>query len=427
VEEEIKEWLKKKLEMNSKKEDINKTSNKILQNSQVSQGRQSSEVHANVPETIIKRGKEITEPVIKAPIQEKSSPIFSSTKPTKEIQPNVISTKSNVPVIIGKEGISPISPIKEIQAVERDSETGKPRKPRTNNKILIGIALTLGIIVIIISFFVFIVPNIPSENHEYKIFITHNGNPIGLDSQSKSSGLAYSYGYGMDVYNNTSYCGNEFIESAITNSPSYTFDSKSVIDGKSIRDYEKDGYAFDLYASVMPFQSGTTNSLEVGATIRSKDVFDSILNYQELPKLSKNYQITFDMPIVVNSSVSTNLSRNEINAHVELFDNWNENVSFVCQLIRDYNDTIDNNLKGCGTQLAFLITRNQQCARKYFSECGSKNTVTYVTDAKVQGRSIDCSLPLNNLIHGENYEVIINMYKKLNSALYLSYIISLKL
>lgn len=407
MEEEIKEWLKKKLEKTSKKEDINKTSNKILQNSQVSRDRESSEVRANAPETIIKREKEIAESVIKAPIQEKSSPIFSSIK---ETQPNVISTKSSVPVIIRKEGISPI---KEFQAVERDSETGKPR---INDKILIGIALTLGIIIIIISFFVFIVPNIPSENHEYKIFITHNGKPLDVGKKESSY---QSFSYTIYLYNNHSYCGDEFIDSGSVQSPDYAFHSYSMQNGRILKNYEKQNYAFSLLIKAI---SPNVN-LNWFTEMIAKDAFDAELNYKELPKLSKSFSITFDIPLITKEKFIywKNESENKIYVHSELYDDWEGNATFFCFFERNYDQTIDNNLRNCSTQITF--EKNQQCAQRFISVCNRNIKVIYISEAQKHDRKIDCIIPLSNLTKNKTYEIRILLYKQLNQELYLEYAI----
>jgi len=47
--------------------------------------------------------------------------------------------------------------------------------------------------------------------------------------------------------------------------------------------------------------------------------------------------------LIVNSTRSASISGNKINVHAELLDNWNENVSFVCRLLRNYDETTEMN------------------------------------------------------------------------------------
>lgn len=293
-----------------------------------------------------------------------------------------------------------VLPIRKFPVIEKPLEV---KKPGINKKIYIGIAAILGVVIVIISFEIV---QLSPENHEYKIFITNNGN--------------YSnFTYGIELYNSTSYCTHEFIENSGIQTPSFTFNSTSTFNGKSLKDYEKENYSFDVYVYAISLPSEINSSLFMGIT--SKDVYDSNLNYQELPKLSKDFSINFDIPIVVNSSLSATLQGNMINLHAEVLGNWDKNASFVCRLSRVYNDTTDSNLKYCDIQESILLTRNQQCVRRYSPECHVSNYVIYIADANIQGRNIGCSFPSNDLTHGQRYKAVLYSYEKLNSTLYSYY------
>jgi len=254
---------------------------------------------------------------------------------------------------------------------------------------------------------------LPVEFHTYKIFITHNDKPVEISY----TGLAYNnFTYGIEVYNKSSAC-SQFVDVTNIQSPNYMLDSNVKIDGKPLKDYEKEGYAFRSYVSAYPSDINTGWSVAIAA----KDVFDIALNYEELPKLSQNFSITIDVPIFNRSSSShwNKISGENMNIHAELLDDWNKKNNFYCLLRRNY-EAGDGNLPDCPKQLA-IFHQNQQCAQKYLSVCGIPNRVAYMVEATRNGKNIDCSFPFKSLTPEKNYEVRIYMYDQINPNLYFSY------
>jgi hypothetical protein len=279
-------------------------------------------------------------------------------------------------------------------------------------------------IVIVIIFSIFILfglfhvqtelfkKNQSSEFHNYKISVTHNGVPVNIDH----TGLVYhNFSYRMDLFNKSSLCSQSF---EITNveSPTYTFDSNTSVEGRSLKDYEKKEYVFGIYFSAQPSDMNTFWS----GVILPKDI-DIVSNYIELPKLSQNFSIALDIPMFnkARSSHWTNISEGIVKIHAELLDDWNKSISLFCLLDRNY-DTGDSNISNCPKKLAFMY-KNQQCVQNNSYECGIPNHVQYLTDAVRNGRNIECSFPLKDITPKKIYNARIQAYEEINSNLYMRY------
>ena len=182
---------------------------------------------------------------------------------------------------------------------------------------------------------------------------------------------------------------------------------------------KKKDYGFDISALVQT--SDKNASLFVG--LKTQDTYDNSLNFKELPKLSKGFSVTIDIPIFNNTASSNfiNKSENNIYIHTELADSWNENTQFLCFLMTRYDEAIDKNLPNCGTQALFLLSRNQQCVKTHNPECYTNPFVVSVADAKRQAKNIDCTFSSNDLTKGKDYDIIIMTSKKLGSNIYVYY------
>lgn len=391
MEEEIKEWLKKKLEGSpTKKEETPPIETKTTENEKIkSEETEIEQVEKKEPE-------KMHSPYNFPP---------KSASVTKEDQTNgaiIRETKKEVPLVKREEKVSEV-------------------KTRNVYKILLGTVAILGAVIIFTIFILFYpsgfqLPSIFSANHKYKIFVMHNERPL----DSLSGELSYNpYEYILTVYNTTTYCGESIDTKDTIQSFQYTFDSSMPINGNTLKYYEKSKYAFDVYVSATP---SSTNSYW-DAFLAAKDSYNATLNYNELPKLSKDFSITFDIPIFNNSNAShwTIVQGGNVNVHVELIDGWSKNNSFYCKLFRDYDPLSDSKLPNCSEQLD-LFNKNQECVRRYASECYNiSDAVMFMTDATKNGKNINCNFPLTKLALGKKYDIRIQTYEQLNPTLYQIY------
>lgn len=296
---------------------------------------------------------------------------------------------------------------------ELPSEISKP-KTRGNTLKIVGVLIILAVAVLLVYFLFFRTSNFGSIGtvaHNYKISITHNNQPL-------ETSFAGSFVYQLDLYNETSYCGNEYVSSGSVQSSSYTFDSNSKNGAKTLKEYENQGSAFD-FSATSNFSSGNRNWF---VSLSSANALGAALNYNQLPKLSSDFSVTFEIPIFTKSSYWKNASATNLHIHSEMIDDWSGSGNFICLLRRQFGDLVDVNLSDCGTQSSFLRQNNVQCTSKGLAQCGlSSSTVSYVVNATRSGRNVDCDIPLSGLTSGQNYEVRIAMYKELGNNLYLSY------
>jgi hypothetical protein len=251
-----------------------------------------------------------------------------------------------------------------------------------------------------------------SEFHNYKISVTHNGRPIDIGY----TGLAfYNFSYGIELFNKSSLCSRYFEVTGIE-SPNYTFDSNTNVEGKPLKDYEKEGYVFRMYFSAQP---SDMNTFWTGTTL-SKDL-DIVSNYRELLNLSQDSSITFDIPMFSKARYShwVNISGDNIKVHAELLDDWNKNINLYCLLVRSYVAE-DSNIPNCPKKLVFLY-KNQQCVQNNSYECGTQNDVVYLADALRSGKNIDCNLPLKDITPKKTYNVRIQTYEEIKPNLYMRY------
>jgi len=112
-----------------------------------------------------------------------------------------------------------------IPAAEKIPEINKNR----TGKILLGIAVILGIVIILFYIFNFQISLPFLQNHKYKISLTHNGKPITFDS---TESVYTNIKYAMDLYDETSYCTNKIIETNETTTSEYIFTNISKPDEK---------------------------------------------------------------------------------------------------------------------------------------------------------------------------------------------------
>lgn len=279
-----------------------------------------------------------------------------------------------------------------------EEEVNRPT-PAINKKLIFGIvgilAVAAAIIIVLSSFF----PILWSQSHEYKVSVTHNGKPLELSNGAAADRNFY---YLLDLYNKSSYCGNENINSGNTQSPNFAFNSSSISGFKTLKEYEKDGYAFDFLVSNNP----TDMSAYWAVALVAKDALNPELYYNELPKLSNSLSITFEVPIFNTSSFSTNVSGTTINVHAELIDDWKPETPFYCRLSRPYDPSTDVSLPDC--PLSFSIANLSQCAEKEYSDCDQQNQVLYRISAAKNGRNLNCIIPLGDLTSKKNY--ILNFF-----------------
>lgn len=376
MEEEIKNWLKKKVEESSKK------------------GESKSPI-------------ELEKHKIGIPIKEKKLEIFTQPKVEKlEIPRKEIIPPKLFPAI-QKEREIPAP--EKIKLEERPAEI---RKSGNTNKILIGIVLILGIAIFVIYFATF---KPTFEKHEYKIFVTHNENPVEVGDK----GLAYSnFEYSITVFNKTSYCGITGSSNTVT-SNNYVFDSNTTVNEKTLRDYEKEGYAF----VVSLFAKSSDITTDVYAATSSADFSNASLNNYELPKLSNDFSINFDVPMFNKSSYRNAVSGKNLTFHIELLDDWNKNSTFYCIASREYNPTVDSNLPDCSIQSnQSFLNVNKHCLSRFFLECNVQMPpVQYITYAMKNSGNINCSFPLNELTSGKKYSISIYIPELINPNHYKFY------
>jgi len=252
----------------------------------------------------------------------------------------------------------------------------------------------------------------PPEIHSYKISLTHNGIPLEIGS----TGLTYrSFDYAIHIYNESNKCGYG-LKVNNTQSSNYTFDSFRIVNNKTLKIYEKQGYVFDLVAS-----GHSRNVSGFYAILIGKDFWALDKTSNQLPNLSQNFSMTFELPMF-NSSTSSHsnkISNNSLSIHTELVDDWNKQRQFSCWLIRNYTSS-DNSLPDCPRDIS-LFYGFRECAQRYRTECNSPIKVIYSSTATRDGRNFDCSIPLNDLTSGKTYEVRIHSIEKISSDLYWGY------
>jgi len=247
--------------------------------------------------------------------------------------------------------------------------------------------------------------------HEYKISVTHNGKPteIGYTDSTYNN-----FTYGITVYNKSSICGY-FSEATREKSSTYVFDSNTKVGDKTLKDYENEGYPFDVYVSAY------TNDMGRGWKVRMvpRDAYDSTLNWEQLPKLSQDFSVNFDIPLFNISSRQIKISGKNASIHAELLDDWKSENDLYCVMERNY-DAGDNS-PTCPTKLS-IFYQNYQCIQSYLlPECDNPNRIVYTVKAVRNGKNIDCIFPLEDLTSGKNYAVRIQYYEQMNTNLYLRY------
>jgi len=285
------------------------------------------------------------------------------------------------------------------------------KKPRISNRTLIVIATILGASIVVLYFIIFMPLTIPFGNHEYKISLTHNGQPIS----NVDSSIIPSITYGMTLYNKSSYCGNDYVEETVSsNKEMFTFSSSTQINGRTISDYQSN-YAFEPYSV---FQTIQADSLIYVQAI-SNNYFDGTSNYDDLPKLSNSYATTFDVPIFdVSSFTSSSTNNTAIIITYKMIDNWQYDGKFYCRLSKVYSQTTDGSLSECPAKIADFYATQKLCTRSVTDICGVNQQAFYAVPATIAGNTITCSLPSSDLTKGNTYSVSIIVLKQSAEKLY---------
>jgi len=284
--------------------------------------------------------------------------------------------------------------------MEVSTDLATPRRGLPKKIIALSVVLVL---VILVLFFFMSSSNktiIPTVAYQYKIFVTHNGQPLNFGY----AGIAFNnFNYGMDFYKNSDVCPVDYIETgSVINSPNYTFDRNTIIGNKKLNDYEKSAYAFDIYVSAQPSDETAIWS----AVIEAKDSSNSSINFNTLPKLQKDLSLTLDIPIftLYGSNYYAHVSNGSVNIHAEMTDSGRSNDVFYCRLFRNYDSATDANLSQCPQTIGFETS--QQCVQNQV--CGEGSRVTYMSIATRNGNNVDCTFPISKLTVGKSYKVRIS-------------------
>jgi hypothetical protein len=396
VEEEIKKWLKKKLEESPKKED--KQPPKPLKIEPETSSKKSEVIETE--EKWIEKSSEAVQ--IKDLPKESQNFFVQPIQPKEEKKIEPTKYKIEIPQKRIPDVITTI-PVKT-EVNEKPTEIKNYNKKEGINKILLTVVVCLGAACMVIFLFYslnFRIPSIFSKTYTYEFSFTHNGKPIEIGPSEIYENVVY----GIAFYNKTSSCTNDYLEFSSTNhSSTYIFDSNSKDNEKNIRDYENRRYAFRIYA----FQESDnphTPFLTWDTEIVSKNPLDSNLNYNQLPKLSKDFSITFEIPIFNISSFQKFIDEKNLTVHVELADDWTENNDLYCRFSRIYDSSIDSNLTNCTSD---VLETSTQCAKRQEMDCSNTTRVVYVIKAIRNDKSVDCSLQLSELTSGKTYNMRIS-------------------
>ena len=274
----------------------------------------------------------------------------------------------------------------------------EPKRPFINAKILLSIIFILAIVIAGVYAFIFQLPTVPplSRKTEYKISLSHNDMPVSMEE------VGGNLVYGIQIYNKTGNCPEAFYEIALSSS-NHTFDSSLELNKKSLVDYAKENYAFDLYIAANQWD----------AVMHAATIFDTSSNYEALPKLSEDYTINFDIPIYDYSNLKTVTNLTNLNVHVELADDWRKTVSFTCRLSRNYNSTIDSAVPNC--QSGLLFGETEQCAYKLPTKCAPPSKIAFEIYARQNGKNIDCDFPIQKLTANILYELKIRTLENIDT------------
>jgi len=273
-------------------------------------------------------------------------------------------------------------------------------KKSGTNRILIGIVIFLGV-VILLCFLIFS-PQLFTKIHKYKFSFTHNGKPLEIGP----TGVYNDFVYSIDFYTNNSTCFNDYLEFTSTNSSSiYLLDSNSNNYGKNLSYYESQNYAFDFFGIQKSFNPNLLINWFV--VIISKNPFDANLNYNQLPKLTKDFSISFEIPIFNISSYQKFINGKNATFHAEFADKWIENNDFYCRFSRIYDNSTDVSLPNCTFPLFYAEETPGQCAHRYEMGCGIPRA-SYTVRAIRSDKGIDCSIQLSELTSGKKYSVYIS-------------------
>ena len=255
-----------------------------------------------------------------------------------------------------------------------------------------------------------------SQNHKYKISISHNGKPIEVGYR----GLAY---YGFDYYlglrNETNLFVEDYIETAFSSEligyrdyPNYTFisSSKTLVYGKTLKDYENLGYAFDITMFAEP--SDTTLPLTV--FIGGKNFTIPALYYKTAPKLSNDFSINLEVPFFNKSSFNMINDGKSLKIHIELLDDWTKNNTIYCQLWRTYDNVTDASFPNCPSQ---EVISGHACAIILAGWPLLYEEFSYKVKASREAKKIDCNFSLTELPKRKNYYIAIGTVSGINENL----------
>ena len=277
----------------------------------------------------------------------------------------------------------------------RNIKLGNEWKSKISYKLFFTLFLVISFILILLVYFS--TSNNTVKKHVYFISITHKGQPIENTL----------FSYGMFFYDNSSICPEHHSASDVVQSSNYTFDSDTKIANLSLKFYENKNYVFELEVQ--------SNLSGLYMSFLSVDSKDTTLNYYELPKLSRDFSINFDIPFFNKTKTSTSFSNGSTIIHTELVDDWSSNATFSCRLSRIYDSQTDSKLPKC--DLISNSSDYRECNTRFFS-CGSTIYVFYKIPASVSGKNIDCLFLSKNLISGKIYDLRIVFNEPIDKNLF---------
>lgn len=387
MEEEVKKWLKKKLEEKNKKQEFFpkqvETEKPEIEKIEIAEMQQQTPpTIKEPPKVLISEEKEKTLFEMKLNKQKED---FQIQRTSDFINKEAKEFKPITPPASSQEYIEPIKPIKLQES----------KRPFISNKILLSIVVFLGIVAFSLFYF-FVLPNNfkNSINQEYKISVTHNDNPIKVGSLELAKS---NFNFFITLYNSSYICGITYNVVGI-NSSNYVFDEKSVLDKINFANSEKYKYAFEMGAHTF-WNSNSEARFSLIATSNS-----SVLNYNALPKLSKNFSLVFDIPALDESKIKMSSNNSYVTIHMEQLDNWTKNSSLYCKFLRNYDANIDGSLQDCQRKISNEPSR--ECVFTLIQDdCTYLKQVRYWIMTNKNGRNIDCIFPATKLTKGKTYSV----------------------
>jgi len=454
VEEEVKKWLKKKLEQTQTPQTPIKQTPEKLQTTlppmPTMPARPTLLDRSTMPERPTLPARP-TQPQKPYPIPT-IAPSITPITPTQPLQPpQRLEAQQPPQAVPSKQFQQPPPPqpkaqqpqqqgqptiTKAIVLEERGGERGKGKEGESEMEeikgpaqfgglskiIIIGIVAIVGIGGAITSLFFLgyvgrpaqiggILPPMTNEtSREYKISLAHNGNQLEITADSSYKEVEY----GITLYNKSSRCGIKFAgSSGATNSSSYTFTNDATQGTETLKDYEKEDYAFAPNVFMQSFRPASVELI-------SKNFLDAESNYEDFPKLSNDYSITFDVPILDWPSYSAAVSGKNLSISYKFAEDWNKqkNSNIYCRLSRDYEPELDAQIPDCPRQLRMFSNVAVQCAQRYSSECGDTVKVQRTIEAERDGLTMNCQLPISELTSGRDYQVGVVIYSQISGNLY---------